>query len=94
MNEKIIIIDSKYFIEVEEKQLILKETFVSVKKDGTNYNSEKVMGYFSNLESLLTKLHKLKIRDNITGTVTLDELKTILIQTQEYIHEISERIKI
>jgi hypothetical protein len=87
-----VIIDDKYFIDIESRQLILKFRYVGTKKDGTKFDAVRTYGYFANLGQLLCKLMKLIVRDKTVGEVSLEEFREILEDSSSYIKNVCDRI--
>jgi len=70
------------FIESDPLQFIVKE--YPLRKDGKGSGKPIIHGYFTNLESALKKVIKMKVKES-TAT-TLQGLVTDIKRIEEYIH--------
>lgn len=56
-----------YFVEVDEMNSTLKQKFTGKKKDGTEKESEKVIGYFKKPVDAIERFIKLNRLDEMEG---------------------------
>lgn len=79
------IIDDKYFIDIDERNFMLRSDLSVDKKGRERYVH---IGYFGNMESLINKLIKMHMIDNLKTVGTLQEMKQTLDVSKKYIKNI------
>jgi len=59
-----------YYVDVDTLNFVLKQTYVSKKKDGSEVESERTVGYYGHLKGAIEQyLRETQNKDNATETI-------------------------
>jgi hypothetical protein len=82
---KRIVINGSYEVDAEEYNYTLVKVGVKTSKDGTTGIKRETVGYFASLDGVFKKLFDMTLKDKIDGSISLDQLRGLIIQTKKEI---------
>ncbi len=86
-----------YVIDIDDggRNLTLKSNVKEyINKDNETQESSTVHGYFGDFEAVMKNYAKVRNVEKITGTITVTELRQILLDTKLEIEEVCKQIQL
>lgn len=82
-----------YYIEIDPMNYTLKQRYTGTKKDGAEKESERICGYFGNMNSLAKRYISLVQLDAMDGeTLKMDEYVKTIEQVNKVAVQVLEQI--